>query len=252
MASSDKTTNNFISKMKKEGRLIKIAAKIYTTNLNDTPENIIRRNLFFILGELFPDAVMSHRSAFECRPTSDGHIYLTYGYTKKISLPGITVHLLEGHKALSGDYPFMGGLHMSCSARAYLENLQTGYSRDGVSKCLPQDVVEEKLDKVLQTNGEDELNRLRDTAREIARQLDMYDEFKKLDSIIGAILSTKPSKILTSSVAEARALGEPFDSQRLKLFSTISKELSSRWTMPARLSRPVLPCQPEMLTATTC
>jgi hypothetical protein len=28
MASSDKTTNNFISKMKKEGRLIKIATKI--------------------------------------------------------------------------------------------------------------------------------------------------------------------------------------------------------------------------------
>jgi len=51
MASSDKTTNNFITKMKKEGRLIKIAPKIYTTNLNDSPENIIRRNLFFILGE---------------------------------------------------------------------------------------------------------------------------------------------------------------------------------------------------------
>ena len=70
--------------MKKEGRLIKIAAKIYTTNLNDTPENIIRRNLFFILGELFPDAVMSHRSAFECRPTSDGHIYLIRLYEKDI------------------------------------------------------------------------------------------------------------------------------------------------------------------------
>ncbi|MCR5065853.1 MAG: cell filamentation protein Fic, partial [Bacteroidales bacterium] len=51
MASSDKITNNFITKMKKEGRLIKIAPKIYTTNLNDSPENIIRRNLFFILGE---------------------------------------------------------------------------------------------------------------------------------------------------------------------------------------------------------
>lgn len=68
MASSDKATNNFITKMKKEGRLVKIAAKVYTTNLNDTVENIIRRNLFFILGELFPDAVLSHRSAFECRP----------------------------------------------------------------------------------------------------------------------------------------------------------------------------------------
>ena len=226
MASSDKATNNFINKMKKEGRVVKIAAKIYTTNLNDTPENIIRRNLFFILGELYPEAVMSHRSAFECRPTNDGHIYLTYSYTKKISLPGITIHLLEGEKALPNDYPFMGGLHMSCSARAYLENLQTGYSRDGVSKCLPQDVIEEKLDKVLQTNGEVELNKLRDTAREIAGTLNMTDEFRKLDSIIGAILSTKPSKILTSSVAEARALGEPFDSHRLQLFNLLMAALN--------------------------
>ena len=76
MASSDKTNNNFIIKMKKEGRLIKIATKIYTTNLNDTPENIIRRNLFFILGEMFPDAVMSHRSAFECRPTNSSRSFL--------------------------------------------------------------------------------------------------------------------------------------------------------------------------------
>jgi hypothetical protein len=228
MASSDKVTNKFITKMKKEGRIVKIARKIYTTNLNDTPENIIRRNLFYILGELFPDAVMSHRSAFECQPTPDGHIYLTYNYTKKVSLPGITVHLLEGRKSLPNDYPFMGGLHISCSARAYLENLQTGYSRNGVSKCISQDVIEEKLDKVLQTNGEVELNKLRDNARNIAGELKMTNEFKKLDAIIGAILSTKPSKILTSPVAEARALGEPFDSQRLKLFVILMAALNER------------------------
>lgn len=225
MASSDKITNNFINKMKKEGRIVKIATKIYTTNLNDTSENIIRRNLFFILGELYPEAVMSHRTAFECCPTNEGHIYLTYSYTKKVSLPGITIHLLEGQKALPYDHPFMG-LHMSCSARAYLENLQTNYSRDGVSKCLSQSVIEEKLDKVLQTNGENELNKLRDTAREIAGMLNMTEEFKKLDFIIGAILSTKPSQILTSSVAEARALGEPFDSHRLQLFSLLMAALN--------------------------
>ena len=59
MASSDKATSNFITKMKKEGRIVKIATRIYTTNLNDTPENIIRRNLFFILGELYPDAELT-------------------------------------------------------------------------------------------------------------------------------------------------------------------------------------------------
>lgn len=50
MASSDKATSKFITQMKKEGRLVKIAPKIYTTNMNDTAENLIRRNLFFILG----------------------------------------------------------------------------------------------------------------------------------------------------------------------------------------------------------
>ena len=77
MASSDKVTSKFLTHMKRKGRIVKIARRIYTTNLNDTPENIIRRNLFYILGELYPNAVLSHRSAFECRPTNDGHIYLT-------------------------------------------------------------------------------------------------------------------------------------------------------------------------------
>jgi len=228
IATSDKATSKFITQMKKEGRLVKIAPKIYTTNLNDTAENIIRRNLFFILGELYPGAVMSHRSAFECRPTSDGHIYLTYKYTKKIHLPGISIHLLEGHEALQQDYPFMGGLRISCSARAYLENLQAGYTRHDVAKCLTQETVEEKLDKVLQTNGEEELNKLRDDAREIAGELNLSKEFQKLDAIIGALLTTKPSKILTSTVAEARALGEPFDSQRLNLFGTLMAALNER------------------------
>ena len=87
MASSDKTTNNFISKMKKEGRLIKIAAKIYTTNLNDTPENIIRRNLFFILGELFPDAVMSHLVLSNVVPQVTGTYILLTAIRKRYHCP---------------------------------------------------------------------------------------------------------------------------------------------------------------------
>ncbi|MBP5562111.1 MAG: Fic family protein [Muribaculaceae bacterium] len=228
MASSEATTRNVLAKMKREGRIVKIATKIYTTNLHDTPENIVRRNLFFILGELYPGAVMSHRSAFECRPTPNGHIYLTYRYTKKVSLPGITVHLLEGPKALPCDHPFVGGLHISCSARAYLENLTTSYSHDGVSKCLGHEAIEEKLEKMVQANGENELNQLRDEARMIASDLHMHKALKKLDALIGAILSTKPSKILTSPAAQARALGEPFDSRRLELFGKLMAALNNR------------------------
>ena len=228
VATSDRTASYFISKMKKAGKVVKIAKRIYTTNLNDTPENIIRRNLFYVLGELFPDAVMSHRSAFECSPTDDGHIYLTYHYTKRVKLPGVTVHLIAGPKALSSDYPFMGGLFMSSAPRAYLENLQRRYGNNGVSKCLTQEQIEEKLDRIVQANGEEELNVLRDAARAVASQLGMNAEFKILDALIGAMLRTKTSKILSSSVAEARALGEPFDSYRLKLFEILMAALNTQ------------------------
>ena len=228
MASSDKSTNYFIKKMKKEGCIVKIAPKIYTTTLNDTPENIIRRNLFFILGKLYPSALLSHRSAFECRPTDDGHIYLTYNYTKKVSLPGIVIHLLDGEPAMPFDYPFVGGVHISCSARAYLENMQTGYRRDGVSKCLSLNEIEEKLGKIMHINGRQALEKLRDTAREISVTLHMEEEFVKLDTIIQSILASKPYKNYTSSVMKIDTKGEPFDGKRLKQYSILMSALNER------------------------
>ena len=69
MASSDKKDANPKSSMIKDGTLRKIAPKVYTTNMEDSPETIVARNLFYILGQLFPHAVISHRSAFELNPT---------------------------------------------------------------------------------------------------------------------------------------------------------------------------------------
>ena len=77
IASSDPETSRQITKLKREGKITKIASRVYTSNMNDTPEHIVRRNIFYILGKLYPKAVISHRSAFEVRPTTDGDIYLT-------------------------------------------------------------------------------------------------------------------------------------------------------------------------------
>src|SRR6056297_2533894 len=107
-SSSDPVASRRISKWEKEGMVRKIAPRIYTSNLEDSPEDIIRRNIFPILGNLYPDAVLSHRSAFEFAPTSTGQLFVTYKYTKKIKLPGITVHLMEGNPAREGDLPFSG------------------------------------------------------------------------------------------------------------------------------------------------
>lgn len=225
MGSSDKTTSDKISRMVKKGKLLKIAPKIYTSNLNDTPERIIKRNVFYILGKLYPKAVISHRTAFECRPTVDGHIFLTYTYTRNISLPGLTIHLQQGPKGMPQDSPFIEGLYVSSEARAFLENLQSSRSRGGVTKTFSQAELEERLEKKIVAGGEDALNDLRDRAKALAPELGMEAEYVKLDKIIGAMLSTKPSKMLTSQSAMARAMGEPYDAERLSLFETLFAEL---------------------------
>ena len=66
------TVDNRSSKQVQSGNLRKIATRVYTTNMDDAPEDIIRRNVFYILGQLFPKAVISHRSAYELKPTSEG------------------------------------------------------------------------------------------------------------------------------------------------------------------------------------
>lgn len=185
-----------------------------------------RRLLFYILGQLYPNAVISHRSAFEFKPTDEGDIYLTYSYTKIIHLPGVTVHLIKGPAGTDNDMPFIENLYVSSNERRILENLQKGRARNGgTSKCLPREVIEQHLEKMLQVNGEPGLNEFRDRARTISRVICMEQEFELLNKIVGAILSTKPSNILTSAGAIARVAGQPYDSDRVKLFEILYEAL---------------------------
>ena len=143
--------------------------------MDDAPAGIVRRNILYILGQLYPNAVISHRSAFELKPTAEGDIFLTYSYTKNIDLPGIKVHLLKGPMGTERDMPFIENLYISSTERRILENLQKGRSRNSVSKCLPRTNIEEHLEKMLVVNGESGINAFRDKAREIAQQLGMTD-----------------------------------------------------------------------------
>ena len=223
--SSDSVVSRQISKLEKEGKIRKIAPRVYSANLTDSPEEIIRRNLFSVLGHLYPGALLSHRSAFEFKPTASNHIFLTYKYTRNITLPGITIRFLEGPGPIEGDNSFAGKLKVSQRERALLENLQVSRRPGPNSKTLAYPEVEEKLEQIIRVNGEKELNAVRDKAREIAEELGMQSEFEKLDKIVSALLATHPSKILKSPVAAARAFGTPYDPARIELFELLFREL---------------------------
>jgi hypothetical protein len=225
--SSDPAISKQVSRLVKNGKIRKIAPRVYSSNLTDSIEGIIRRNLFLILGRLYPGALLSHRSAFEFQPTEAGHIFLTYSYTKRINLPGITLRFLEGHKPAKGDNVISGELYVSQKARAFLENLQSSKNSGSTSKCLALVQLESKLEQIIRVNGENEINRVRDRAREIAAELNMEKEFEQMNKIISALLSTHNPKILSSPIAIARAFGFPFDPGRMKLFEDLFRELKT-------------------------
>jgi hypothetical protein len=227
-ATSDIALNRQLSKLEEEGQIKKIAPRIYTSNFNESEETIIRRNIFTILGKLYPGAVVSHRSALEFKPTSANQIFVTYTYTKKIELPGITIRFMEGMPAIEGDNPFSGELFVSQQERAFLENLQSSRQIGPTSKTITLPEIENKLGQIAQVKGEEGLNQFRDKAREIAEKLGMQSEFEKLNKLISALLTTKPSKILTSPMAVARALGNPYDKHRLELFEKLFVELQQQ------------------------
>ena len=227
-SSSDSATSQQISKLEKEGTIRKLANRVYTSNLEDTPEDITRRNLFHILGHLYPGALLSHRSAFEFAPTATGQIFLTYTYTRKAQLPGITIRLLAGNKPIKGDTIFSGELYLSQRERALLENMESSRKLGPDSKTLTYPEIEEKLEQIIRINGEDELNAVRDKARKIAKEVGLIKEFTKLNKIISALLTTKPSSILKSPVASARAFGVPYDPVRIQLFESLFTALKQQ------------------------
>lgn len=227
-SSSDPKINKQISKLRAESKIKKIAARIYTSNLTDSAEDIIKRNLFIILGKLYPGALLSHRSAFEFQPTKDDNIYITYSYTKNVKLPGVTLCFIEGSKHIDGDNAISGELYVSQKPRAFLENLQTTKKVGPASKCLTLPEIEEKLEQIIRVNGDAEINKLRDKAKEIAEKLNMHKEFDHLNKMISALQSTHTSKILSSPIAIARAFGFPYDPIRLNLFKNVFQEIQQQ------------------------
>jgi hypothetical protein len=224
-----------IRRLAVEGRLRRLHAGVYTSNLDAPLETIVLRHWQPIVGHLLPGGVISHRSAFDGKP-HEGTLSITRGKTRRtLKLPGLTIHVLPGpgprRDAPANDAPY-GALFLASDPRRYLENLTRG--RGWSARVLPQEAVEASLDRLLMVGGERRLNQLRDQAREVAQALSYEAQFKRLDALIGALLGTQAAKHLTARQALARAAGRPYDPHRLEIFEALFTELNrSSLTEPA-------------------
>lgn len=228
-SSSDPNVSRQISSFEKEGKLKKIAPRLYTSNMIDSVENIVRRNIIDILAWRYPGAIISHRSANELRPTKSGDFFLTATQSKRITdIPGIVINLLKGHPAIEGDMPY-NGLFIAGEYRWLLENMQVSRKHGDESKVLQISVIEDKLEKIILLGGEDRINEYRDKLRYVSKELGMAAEFEKINKIISALLSTHSSKVLSSSSAKALSAGLPYDKNRVELFEILFDTIKDKY-----------------------
>ena len=214
-----------VSRAVKAGKLRKIASRLYTRNLTDKPEAVIRRNLWNIVAGYFPGALIADRTALENAPAEDGSVCLVAERGNDVELPGLVLRPRRGKGPLPTDRPFIAGLFLSSTARAYLENMRASRARGGtVARTLPRRQIEERLDTLIRRSGEDAARRLRDEVRALAPALDLKDEALALDAIIGTLLGTREAE-LSAPTALARRKGRPYDPDRLALFQTLHAAL---------------------------
>ncbi len=214
-----------VSRAVKAGRLRKLASRLYTRNLADAPEAIIRRNLWNIVAGYFPGALIVDRTALENAPAEDGSICLVAERGNDVKLPGLVLRPRRGIGPLPSDRPFISGLYLSSNARGHLENLRASRARSGlVARTLTRRQIEERLDTLIRRNGEEAAKRLLHEVHALAPALDLKDEAAELDTLIGALLGTREAE-LSAPTALARRKGQPYDPERLALFQILHAEL---------------------------
>jgi len=239
-AEDDVKSSRLLSQLVKEGKLRLLIPKVYTSDFTDSDENIVRRNLWSLLGHLYPKAVISHRSALEFRASPLGNVYLTFSYRRVLRWPGVTIRLAKGPGPLTDDSPMYDGLFASSLERSCLENLTAGRTVEGEKRTLEKQAVEDKIAELLRSKGREALNAFRDRARVIAKECGWGKSFKSLNGIVSSLLATKPVGGLSSPEAIALALGTPYDNNRVQLFEKLVGELR-HGTLQVREEKTITP-----------
>ena len=114
------------------GELRKIGSRLYTRNLTEDPERLVRRNWYHLITSYYPDALITDRTALENKPAEDGSVFLVSEKGSETKLPGLTLRPRQGVGAIDSDKPFIGGARLASTARAYLENMRASRARSRI------------------------------------------------------------------------------------------------------------------------
>ena len=235
---SSTATSRAVRSLLRAGRLRHVAGRLYTKNLDEPLEAVVRRHAWDVAAGMFPGAVIVDRTAFEARPAGpEGSIFLCSDTARVVRLPGLVLNCRRGPGPARDDAQFLGGaLYLSSWPRRFLDNMRPSRARSGSRRTLSRPEIEGQLEMVLTNRGEEELNGLRDAARGVAHEIQRETELEQLSLLISGLIGTRDSP-LASPLARATRAEEGWDETRLALFDALFAALHAEVPVdrPARL-----------------
>ena len=209
------------------GSIKRIRAGVYTDASWEEVPQLLHNHWFEVVNHLYPTAIASHSTAVSLCPVNNA-VFITAEVKtrKKVKVSdALTLEVLPGDVSILTE-PFQPEMFRSSPPRYLLENLQVSHSDVETPKSLGKEWVERELCKLLERYGENELNRIRDQARQYCDTVKMEKAFKQLDKLIGAVLSTHSIDALSTHQAIAMAKKVPFDSNRLTTLDALKDYLT--------------------------
>ncbi len=203
-----------------------VAPGVYTTDLTATLEAIVNQHWHVVVGQLFPGAVITDRSAVTGSKVG-GFLYLAHNRrARELVLPGLIVSARPGLGPLPGDIELPGGLHLASKARALSENLHPSRIRGTrPPRTLNRDELANWIDQLCRHDGEAALQHYQSQAEELSVALSTPPErIATLSQLIGTALGSR--KTPTDNAAlKARQSGKPFDQDRIRRLDLLASAL---------------------------
>lgn len=118
----------------RDGRIRKLAPNIYTADLGESSESLIRANQWQILAGLVQDAIVADRSALYDGMAVEGVLSVVSNLrSKSINLPGLKIACRQDEIKSEEVRPWFNGLKITNEARTLADNLALAYGASTTS-----------------------------------------------------------------------------------------------------------------------
>ena len=217
-----------ITRAVQEGRIRRLAPKIYTADPVSRPEEIIGENRWSILARVLPGAVIADRSAAEDGRIISGRLFVVSDLPRKsIRLPGLEIRVRPGEpiEAPVPDLPWADGLRMSSPARTLLDNLAESRSRGGhAGRTLTLAELEDWLARKALAWGSERLEKLRLDTTSLAEAMDAAHRLDAVERLFDQVSGRLPPRPQAGPLLVALTQGRAWDERRVAMFDRAARE----------------------------